>query len=172
MAISIEQGDLVTFAVDAIVNPSNESLVLGSGVSGAIARAGGPTIQEEMDAIGHCERGKAVITGAGTLPCRNIIHTVGPIYSSSRAGECADLLRDAIMNSLECLHSNGLTSIAFPAISTGVYGYPVAEAAEVMLETALEWLLGQDRDYSILFVLWTQDDWRVFRAALAHLLGE
>ncbi len=133
--IVLTKGDIVSAPVDAIVNPSNEQLILGAGVSGAIATAGGPTIQEEMTAIGHCAVGEAVVTGAGDLPCRYVIHTVGP-----RAGEGDDdlKLQHATAACLARAEELGLTTIAFPAVSTGVFGFPLERCATIMLTVALD----------------------------------
>jgi O-acetyl-ADP-ribose deacetylase (regulator of RNase III) len=132
--VELVQGDITRLEVDAIVNPSNPSLILGAGVSGAIATAGGPSIQKEMIAIGGCFVGGAVITGAGLLPCNYVIHAVGP-----RMGEGDEdrKLRSTTIESIRRAEENKLTSIAFPAISTGIFGYPLNRCAEIMIAAAL-----------------------------------
>ncbi len=137
------QGDITEQAVDVIVNAANPSLLGGGGVDGAIHRRGGPAILEECRAIvariGRCEPGEAVRTTAGRLQAKHVVHTVGPIYRDGRDGE-ADVLTRAWTRSLELAQEVGARSVAFPAISTGVYGYPVAEAARVSLLAAASFL--------------------------------
>ena len=136
----IKSGDLTDEAVDAIVNAANASLLGGGGVDGAIHRRGGPAILEECRQIRETRfpaglpTGEAVITTAGDLPARYVIHTVGPIYGINH-GRDADLLADCYRNSIEVALSNNLTTIAFPSISTGAYGYPKHEAAPVVYRT-------------------------------------
>src|SRR5437899_3812361 len=129
-------GDITKQDVDVIVNAANSSLLGGGGVDGAIHRAGGPAILEECrkirDTRGPLPAGEAVITGAGRLPCRYVIHTVGPVWQDGRSGEPETLAR-CYRNSLALAAEQGLKSLAFPSISTGAYGYPVAEAAAVAL---------------------------------------
>src|SRR4051812_35325279 len=127
VSIELTEGDITNLDLDAIVNAANSGLILGSGVAGAIRSKGGPTIQRECDAIGHCDVGSAVITGAGNLPAKHVIHAVGP-----RMGEGSERekLAGATRSSLELARENGLSSIALPAISTGVFGYPIADCAQ------------------------------------------
>jgi O-acetyl-ADP-ribose deacetylase (regulator of RNase III) len=131
--ISIELliGDITDLKVDAIVNAANSHLVLGGGVAGAIRLKGGPTIQQECYKIGHCEVGQAVITGAGTLPARCVIHAVAP---SMGEGNEQVKLAGATRAALYLADKNGMESIALPALSSGVFGYPLEECAKVMLE--------------------------------------
>jgi len=134
--ITIKRGDITLEATDAIVNAANSSLMGGGGVDGAIHLAGGPTILEECKQIiadtGPCETGQAVITSGGNLPATHVIHTVGPVWSGGNNGE-PELLANAYRNSLLVARENGLVSIAFPAISTGIYRYPIEAACDVAL---------------------------------------
>jgi O-acetyl-ADP-ribose deacetylase (regulator of RNase III) len=131
--ISFVTGDLTTHEVDAIVNAANESLAPGGGVCGAIRRAGGDVIFEECAALGGCSTGDAKATQAGRLPARYVIHAVGPVWRGGRHGE-AELLASAYRRALEVAQQLGCRTIAFPALSTGIYGYPPERAAPVALE--------------------------------------
>jgi O-acetyl-ADP-ribose deacetylase len=124
-------GDITLLAVDAIVNPANAALVLGGGVAGAIARRGGPSIQEECGRLGGTPVGTAVITTGGALPARHVIHAVGPRWGE---GNEAEKLRDAVQAVLRVARAHGVRTVALPAISTGIFGYPLAEAAGVIVE--------------------------------------
>lgn len=134
MEIQLLKGDITQIKVDAIVNAANSGLLGGGGVDGAIHHAGGPVILEECKQIiaeqGRCPTGEAVITSAGKLPAQFVIHTVGPVWKGGQSGE-ADLLKSCYINSLKLGEELALTSIAFPNISTGVYGYPKVAAAQV-----------------------------------------
>ncbi len=136
--VTLVAGDITRETVDGIVNAANSSLMGGGGVDGAIHRAGGPAILEDcrriVGEIGRLDTGKAVITTAGNLPARHVIHTVGPVWHGGGSGE-PELLADAYRNSLAVAEEHGLRSVAFPSISTGVYGYPMEEAARVALRT-------------------------------------
>jgi len=134
--IVIQEGDITRVAVDAIVNAANSALAGGGGVDGAIHRAGGPDIMRELDAlrplIGFCPTGQAVVTGAGRLPARYVFHAVGPVYRDGRHGE-PELLAACYRNCLAMAEERGVRTISFPAICTGVYGYPAEEAAAIAI---------------------------------------
>jgi O-acetyl-ADP-ribose deacetylase len=132
VALTFVVGDLTEQRVDAIVNASNEQLAPGGGVSGAIQRAGGNEIFEEAARLGGCPTGEAKATGAGRLPARYVVHAVGPIWQGGSAGE-EELLASAYQRALEVAEELGCRTIAFPALSTGIFGYPVEQAAEVAL---------------------------------------
>jgi O-acetyl-ADP-ribose deacetylase (regulator of RNase III) len=133
MAIEVTQGDITQIPVDAIVNAANEGLKGGGGVDGAIHRAGGPDIMKECRQIGHCPTGEAVITTAGELPAKKVIHTVGPVWNDGNKNE-EELLANAYRNSMKVADENGLMSISFPNISTGIYGFPKEKAAQIALK--------------------------------------
>lgn len=168
------QGDITREAVDAVVNAANSSLMGGGGVDGAIHRAGGPQILEECKAVvarqGRLPTGEAVVTTGGRLPARRVIHTVGPVWQGGGKGE-EDLLRSAYRNSLRTADAEGLGSVAFPSISTGAYGYPVAQAARVALSAVLEHLRSGSSLEEVRFVLFSSADLSVYEEALAALSG-
>ena len=141
--IRVVQGDLTAEGVDAIVNAANERLVHGGGVAGAIVRKGGPAVQQESDAWvrerGPVPTGSAAITGAGALPCRHVIHAVGPIWGS---GDEERKLESAVQSALDLAGQYGLRSVSMPGISSGIFGFPKPLCARVMLRTIGEWLAG------------------------------
>jgi O-acetyl-ADP-ribose deacetylase (regulator of RNase III) len=165
-------GDLTKQAVDAIVNAANPSLMGGGGVDGAIHRAGGPAILEEcreiVAKIGRLDTGKAVITSGGSLPARWVIHTVGPIWQGGGRGE-RGLLGSAFRNSLALADERGLATVAFPSISTGVYGYPMAEAAEVALAAIQNYLAGGSGLKEVRIVLFGEKAVKAWQTALGEL---
>ncbi len=165
--ISLVRGDITEQHVDAIVNAANAQLAGGSGVDGAIHRAGGPAIMAECRAIGGCPTGKAVRTAAGDLPAKHVIHTVGPIWRGGGQGE-ADLLASAYTASLEAAAAAGARTITFPSISTGAYGYPKASAADIALATVASCAPELNFD-EIRFVLFSDADLQVYQQALAQL---
>lgn len=173
--LTITQGDITQQATDAIVNAANPSLMGGGGVDGAIHRAGGPAILEECKQIvarqGRLPTGKAVITTGGRLKARYVIHTVGPIWHGSASNE-ASLLRSAYQESLKLAAEKGLASVAFPSISTGAYGYPVAEAALVAIRAVVDFLQQKETSLKeVVFVLFDTATYRAYSAALDEVIG-
>jgi O-acetyl-ADP-ribose deacetylase (regulator of RNase III) len=166
--LALIEGDITQEDTDAIVNAANSGLRGGAGVDGAIHRAGGPSIMEECRKIGGCPTGQSVITKGGNLKAPYVIHTVGPVYQGGNKGE-AHLLRSAYLSSLQLAASHGLKSIAFPAISTGVYGYPLTEAARIALETAVDYLKGHTDIALIRFCLFDRRMFDLFVAELKKL---
>jgi len=167
--IELVQGDITQQTTDAIVNAANTSLLGGGGVDGAIHRAGGPGILQECRRLGGCPTGDARITTGGRLPARFVIHTVGPVYRDGRHGEPA-LLASAYRRSLEVAIEHQLRSVSFPSISTGAYGYPIAEAAPLALRTVSDFLEAQPDQLDLVrFVLFGTGDLRVYSEALARL---
>jgi len=167
MPVSVEvvQGDITQIAVDAIVNAANEGLRGGGGVDGAIHRAGGPAIMEECIRLGGCPTGDAKATTAGDLPARHVIHAVGPVWQGGGRGE-DDLLASAYRRSVEVAVELGCGSISFPAISTGIYGFPIERAAPIALATARAAAEAAGGDRRLVFVLFSPADLEVYRAAL------
>ena len=156
--IVIKFGDITRENADAIVNAANTRLAGGGGVDGAIHRAAGPTVMEECRKIGGCPTGEAVITNAGNLKAKKIIHTAGPVWRGGGGGE-AGLLRNCYENSLRLAKEHGLKTVAFPAISTGVYGYPIEEATRIALNAGKKYV----RDFGeIRFVCFSQKDLDVY----------
>lgn len=164
--IIIQQGDLTEMETDAIVNAANEYLKHGGGVAGAIVRKGGQSIQEESDKIGHTPVGTAAITAAGKLKARYVIHAVGPRMGEGNEDE---KLKNATYNSLKLAVENNLKSIAFPAISTGIFGYPIEKCSDIMLKTSRQFLLDNNFDLEIFFVLWTEGDFTEFKRILEKI---
>jgi len=166
--LELVEGDITLQKVDAIVNAANTTLLGGGGVDGAIHRAGGPSILQECKKIGGCATGDAVITGGGNLPARHVIHTVGPVWHGGSHGEPA-LLAGAYAKSLSLAAVRKLTSIAFPSISTGAYGYPLDRAADIALATVLEHLRGPTTLSTVRFVLFNRMTCEAYTHALREL---
>jgi O-acetyl-ADP-ribose deacetylase (regulator of RNase III) len=161
MNIEVIRGDITQLDVDAIVNAANESLLGGGGVDGAIHRAAGPGLLEECRTLGGCPTGEARITGGYRLKARYVIHTVGPIYRGGKHGE-ADLLASCYRNSLRLAVEKGVRSIAFPNISTGIYGYPKEEAARIAIRTVKDFLLTADWLH-VIFCCFDDENFRLYR---------
>ena len=168
--LELHQGDITLQQVDAIVNAANSRLAGGGGVDGAIHRGGGPSIMAETDAKypSGCPTGSAVISGAGELPAKYVIHAVGPIWGGGNRGE-AELLAGAYRRCLELAAEHDCRSIAFPALSTGAYRYPIDLAARTALSTAIEFLQEHDRPELVQFVLFNAGAYGAFAAALEEL---
>lgn len=161
--LELIDGDITEMDTDAIVNAANAQLVLGGGVAGAIRRKGGPEIQAECNKIGGTFVGGAVITTAGKLKTKYVIHAVGP-----RMGEGSEdrKLKNATLNSLKVADQNNLKSISFPAISAGIFGFPIERCAKIMLETTMSYLEGQTGLERIVFCLFGRDSYEVFEKRL------
>jgi O-acetyl-ADP-ribose deacetylase len=165
LKIQVLQGDITKMEVDAIVNAANSSLMGGGGVDGAIHKAGGTVILEECKNIianqGRCETGNAVITTAGKLPAKFVIHTVGPVWCGGDQNE-AKLLENVYRNSLELAVENKIATIAFPNISTGIYSFPKKQAAEIAIKTVSDFLLQTDKIKSVYFVCFDSENFSIY----------
>ncbi|MCB9286972.1 MAG: O-acetyl-ADP-ribose deacetylase [Lewinellaceae bacterium] len=168
--IKLARGDITKMEVDAVVNAANSSLMGGGGVDGAIHRAGGPAILEECKQIraecGKCPTGQAVITTAGNMPARKVIHTVGPIWGHHSEKDSERLLADCYRNSLKLAEANGLKSVAFPNISTGVYGFPKDKAAKAAIQAVKEFLGSGSSIESVYFVCFDEENFHLYNALL------
>jgi O-acetyl-ADP-ribose deacetylase len=165
--IELAQGDITALDVDAIVNAANEQLQLGAGVAGAIRRGGGPSIQEECDRLGGCPTGSAVITGGGQLSAKWVIHAVGPIWHGGGEGE-EMLLASAVRAALKRAEEVGARSVALPAISAGVYGFPLARAAELSIGAARSFAAEARTVSRIVFCLFDDTALAAFERAFAE----
>ena len=161
--IKLVQGDIAEQETDAIVNAANAQLILGSGVAGAIRIKGGPSIQAECNEIGETFVGGAIITGSGNLKAKHVIHAVGPRMGEGNEDE---KLKNATFNSLKLMDEYSLKSITFPAISTGVFGYPIEKCAIIMLSTAKEYLSEETQIKEVRFCLYSALDFKIFEDAL------
>ncbi|WP_374298905.1 O-acetyl-ADP-ribose deacetylase [Ferrovibrio sp.] len=164
--ISVIRDDITRLDVDAIVNAANESLLAGGGVCGAIHRAAGPELEAECRRIGHCPTGEARITAGYRLPARHVIHAVGPVWQGGQHGE-PERLAACYRNSLVLAQQHGLASIAFPAISTGIFGYPLEAATAIAVTEARRWTEAQSKPERIVFCCFSDRDAAVYSAALA-----
>jgi len=168
-SIEILKADITKLPVDVIVNAANSSLMGGGGVDGAIHRAGGPAILEECRKIvakqGSCKTGEAVITTGGNLPAKFVIHTVGPVWNGGAKDE-AKKLKACYENSLQLAVKNNLSTIAFPNISTGIYGYPKQEAAEIAIQTAKLFLAVNKSIQVLYFVCFDEENFLIYKRLL------
>ena len=162
--IEIQQGDITQLDVDAIVNAANTKLLGGGGVDGAIHRAAGPKLLEECRTIGGCPTGEARITAGYNLAARHVIHTVGPVYSGKP--QDSQLLTSCYLNSLKLAVENNLATIAFPAISCGVYGYPIEDACKIAVDTSYTFLQTHPSLQKIIFIQFSPQDYAVYEAYL------
>ena len=154
--IEILRGDVTKLDVDAIVNAANTTLLGGGGVDGAIHRAAGPELLAECRTLGGCRPGEAKITRGYRLPSRFVIHTVGPVWCGGKHGE-PETLANCYRNSLQLAVENEIKTLAFPAISCGVYGYPIKEAAQIAFNATREFLAVSDNPQKVIFVVWGED---------------
>ncbi len=169
--LKLKVGDITRERADVIVNAANSALAGGGGVDGAIHRAGGPSIMRELDQIrakaGGCPTGSAVVTAAGQLPARFVFHAVGPVYRDGKHGE-PDLLASCYRTCLKLAEERGIATIAFPSISTGIYGYPIRDAAPIALgEVARHLNVPDTMLHQVTLVLFSETDYRVYSNCLA-----
>jgi O-acetyl-ADP-ribose deacetylase (regulator of RNase III) len=163
--VTVVEGDITCLDVDAIVNAANTSLLGGGGVDGAIHRAAGPELLAECRAIGGCPTGQAKMTAGYRLPARHVIHTVGPVYRDGHHGE-SEALRSCYRESLRLAGGAGLASVAFPCISTGVYGYPKADACEIAVSEVQRWLAEHPLPARVVFCCFAREDMRLYARRL------
>ena len=166
--ITVVQADITTLAVDAIVNAANSSLLGGGGVDGAIHSAAGPQLLEECRLLGGCPTGEARLTRGYRLPAQYVIHTVGPIWRGGSHGE-ADLLASCYRHSLELARTHSISSVAFPAISTGIYGYPLPDAARIAIDEVQRYIADNDTPSQVIFVGWSGQAYRTYLELLDRL---
>ena len=166
--IELVEGDITQQDTEAIVNAANRTLLGGGGVDGAIHRVGGPQVLEECKRIGGCPTGEARITTGGRLKARYVIHTVGPVYRGGNRGE-PELLANAYRNSLKVASENGIKSLSFPSISTGVYNYPIEKASQLALNTVKDYLNSSQDIPLVRFVLFGNPDYTVYERTLRNL---
>jgi len=166
--LKLVEGNIVLLDVEVVVNAANSSLILGGGVAGAIRSYGGPSIQEECDRIGPIQVGEAALTNAGNLKAKYVIHAAGPV---SGEGEEDEKLRNATLNSLKIAEERKIKDIAFPAISTGIFGFPIERCSKIMLKTAMEFMERHEYPQEIIFCLYGQEAYSVFEKTLEELTG-
>ena len=167
--LELVMGDITKQDTEAIVNAANKQLAPGGGVAGAIHRAAGSELWEECKKLGGCKTGEAKLTSGHKLRAKYIIHTVGPVYTGSPKD--SEDLRACYCNSLRLAEENGITSVSFPAISTGAFGYPIEEAAEISLSTVKNYLEGETSLKLVRFVLYSQSDYDAYREALKRIIN-
>ena len=168
--IELRKGDLTEFEGQAIVNAANSTLLGGGGVDGAIHRAAGPALLKECRTIGGCPCGQARLTKAYNLPCAYVIHTVGPVYRDGRHGEPASLA-SCYASVLNMAVENGIRTLAFPAISCGVYGYPVPQAARIALSATADFLRDHQQVQKVTFVLFGHDSYAAYQTIRDELIA-
>lgn len=169
--LSIVEGDITEIKVDAIVNAANNTLLGGGGVDGAIHRAGGPVILEQCKKIGGCPTGEARITTAGNMPSKYVIHTVGPVYKDGSKGE-DKLLYNAYYNSLKLAKEYELKTVAFPSISTGVYGYPKEEAGKIAVGAVMDFIDNEKGLEEIIFVSFSKENYLLYKEILDKMINQ
>lgn len=167
--LQLIEGNIVLQQADALVNAANKSLILGGGVAGAIRQYGGPSIQEECNRIGPIETGDVALTGAGKLAAKYIIHAVGPVYGE---GNEEEKLAQVTLNSLKLAAKNNIKSIVFPAISTGIFRFPMKKCSEIMLKTAYDYMLDNEIPDVIIFCLYGKMAYNLFTQSLEKLHQE
>jgi len=166
--IELYLGDITKLHVDAIVNAANNTLLGGGGVDGAIHRAAGPQLLEECKTLGGCKTGEAKITKGYNLPAKHVIHTVGPVWRGGNNGE-DELLRNAYRNSLKLAVENGIKTIAFPAISTGVYSFPLERATKIAVEEVLKFLSNNDSIEKVIFACFNEKTYECYKSVLEQM---
>lgn len=164
--LELIEGDITEMDTNAIVNAANANLILGGGVAGAIRRKGGPEIQNECNKIGGTFVGCAVKTTGGNLNAKYVIHAVGPRMGEGNEDE---KLKNATLNSLKLADEENIKSISFPAISAGIFGFPIARCAQIMLQTTIDYLKGQTEIEKVVFCLFEQDSFKLFESQLSAL---
>ncbi len=167
--LKLIEGNLASIDSEAIVNAANKSLILGGGVAGAIRSFGGPSIQEECNSIGPIEVGEAVITGAGKLKAKYVIHAAGPVYGEGNEDE---KLKRATLNSLEIAEKKKIKSIAFPAISTGIFRFPIKRCSEIMIKTCIDFLKKHEYPKEIILCLYGEKSFSVFESTFDSIENE
>jgi len=168
--LEVVEGDITKENVDAIVNAANRTLLGGGGVDGAIHRAGGPAILAECRKLEGCDTGDAKITTAGKMKAKHVIHTVGPVYRDGKSGE-PELLASCYRRSLEVASENNAQSVAFPAISTGVYGYPMKAAAEIAIQTVVDYVKEHADVELVRFVMFGAEAYDTYTSVFGKLTG-